>query len=684
MLPDSQAYNFTACLELRGRLDATALAAALDAVVNHHPGLRLELADPGAAPPMQRVAERTRARLRTSDLSGVADPAAAFAALLAAEAAEPLDTGAAPLLRWHLVRTGDDSHRLVHVEHHLIHDGHSFAILLRDVFTAYTALVTGARVELTPAPSYEDFARSRAGGHEKGLAFWREELADAPRETALPGLTRPGARRRHRGAQLRRGIPADLAERLRAVGRDGGHTPFSALLTLFAELLRRHSGHADLVVGTAVGNRPPAHQRTVGMFVNTVPLRLRLRPDEPAEEVVDDVTEVLLRALPHQDVPIQRLTHELGLHTTGTDNPLFSVMFSAHDAALPQIDVPGLDIRLTEGFNLGTTRFDLDVVLLPDDRRTVGARDGAAGMTLIWDYDTDLFAARDVELLAARLLELVSAFVAAPAAPLAGLAAPARAPRTEPVGLASLDPVPGPDAGRIAVVSGRQQVTYGDLDRRVTELAGRMRDAGVRPGQPVAAVLPRGLDTITTLLACLRTGAVYAPLSPADPPARLGLLLRRLAPALVLTTREGAPALPSDVRPALLDGPPFPPAAEASKLDGAAYVIHTSGSTGVPKAVVVGRAALAGYLTAITGRYDLRPADRVLVFAQPAFDVALEELLPSLTAGATLVLPVREAPTGPELAAVLAARGVTVANLPTSYFTAVRDDHRGVVAGGRG
>ncbi|RAJ31791.1 amino acid adenylation domain-containing protein [Kitasatospora sp. SolWspMP-SS2h] len=688
--PGSRAYNFTAALDLWGTLDRDALRAGLAAVIAHHPGLRLELVAREGGLPGQRVRIDAVPRLRSSDLSGESDPEAAFQDLLRAEAEEPLDTEEAPLLRWHLVRIGERHHRLVHVEHHLIHDGHSFAILLRDLFTVYRAEVLGSTAELPAAPSYEEHARSSAGvDRSASLAFWQDELRDAPLTLTLPGLARPGATRAHRGGQLRQSIGADLAERLRERSRTDGHTPFSTLLTLFAELLRRHSGHRELVVGTAVGNRPVRYEGTVGMFVNTVPLRLRLDPAAPGTDAVDEVTDTLLRALPHQDVPVQELTRELGLHTSGADNPLFSVMFSAHDATLPVVEAPDLEVSLYEGFNTGTTRFDLDLVLLPDDRRVVGERHGAAGMTMVWDYDEDVFGREVAELLAGRLLDLLGAYLDRPQAELADLAVPA-APAA-PVGagpvapdLAVLDPLAGRDPAQPAVIAGAERLSYGELDRRVAELVERMRAAGVTAGRPVAAVLPRGVDSVVALLACLRLEAVYAPLSPEDPAARLALLLDRLAPALVLATRQSALALPAEGRaPALLNGPAFPKAEPAAELPGAAYVIHTSGSTGVPKPVLVGRAALAGYVGALAQRYGLGVQDRVLLFARPSFDVALEEVLPSLAAGACLVLPQREVPTGPELVAVLAARQVSVANLPTSYFLAVREELREALRDGR-
>ena len=695
MLPGSRAYNFTAVLNLRGELNEPALRSALQAIVDHHPGLRLELVEREGELPAQRIREAAEAELRDSDLSASDDVEADFRRLLVAEAEEPLDTARAPMLRWHLVRTGEREHRLIHVEHHLVHDGMSFGILLRDLFNTYLAHVRGEHAELSDAPSYEEHARAvaieAAEGRDKSLTYLCQEFEDAPREVLLPGLSSPGAVRSRRGGQIRQSIEAGVAERLRAVSKENGHTPFSTLLTLFGEMLRRHSGHEEMVVGSAVGNRPAGFEDTLGMFVNTVPLKLRLRGSAQSLEVVDDVTDSLLRALLHQHIPVQTLTRELGLHTEGVDNPLFNVMFSAHDAPVPEIDVPGLDIGLYEAFNTGTTRFDLDLVLFPDDRRSVGVREGASGMTLIWDYDRDVFTEDVVGLLTQRMLELVRAYLDDPRKPLNTLA-PATAETAErPSGengapdFALLSPTTRHDPARPAVSAGAQQLTYGELDRRVSALAERLASAGVTAGRPVAALLPRGVDNVVALLACLRLGAVYAPLSTDDPAGRLALLVDGLRPALVLATRESALALPAGtVAPALLDGAAFPQAdPDAPVLDDAAYIIHTSGSTGVPKPVLVGRAALADYIGKITGRFGLTAEDRVLLFARPSFDVALEEVLPALAAGSCLVLPQREVPTGAELTAVLAARRVTVVNLPTSYFLSVSAELREALGDGR-
>lgn len=694
MLPGSRAYNFTAAIDLWGPLREDLLTQGLEDAFARHRGLRLELVEgPPGELPLQRVREDAGPRLRHADVSGRADPEAAFAELLESEAELPFDLLEAPLMRWVLVRFGEQHHRVIHVEHHLIHDGHSFTTLLRDVFTSYRCRVLAEPLPAHEARSYEEYVVEVTGPGTRerraaGLEFWRSQLSEASFDLPLPGLARAGAQRRQAGAQLRQTVAADLAERLRAHSRTQGHTPFTTLMALFAELLRRHSTRTDLVIGTAVGNRPEGHDQTIGMFVNTIPLRLRPDAAAPAQDLVDEVTDTLIRCLPHQQLPIQELTRALGVHTDGTDNPLFSVMFSAHDAPLPQIDVPELDISLFEGFNTGTTRFDLDVVLLPDDRRTVGGRRGVAGMTLVWDYDRDVFDEEAVALLAERFLALLRAYLTDPCAVLASLAADTDAPQGN---FAPAIDAPAADLRNLlashppaatALVAGGRSLTYAQLSAESASLAARMQASGVTEGMPVAVVLPRGVESVVALLACLRTGAVYCPLSPGDPTSRLEALLTRLRPALVLATRESSLSLPARGLPlALLDGPDFPDVEPADRIPDAAYIIHTSGSTGLPKPVVVGRAALAHHAAAVAARFGLLSKDRVLLFAQPSFDVALEEVLPSLLAGACLVVPHREVPTGAELAAVLAARRISVANLPTSYVLAVREDLCAVLAG---
>lgn len=687
--PGSLAYNFVAVLTMRGELDEAALRSGMTELLRRHPGLRLELTESADGRPVQRIAPECAPRYRKVDVSLEAAADTAFDEILREEAKQGFDTYRAPLVRWCLVRVADDEHRLIHSEHHLVHDGRSFLVLMQDLFATYRALVRHEPLELPEPASYFEYlgprlAEESSPQRKKGLDFWCEELAGATFETPLPGIVRLGSERRNRGAQLFQAIEPSLVDQLRTRSAAAGHTLFTTTLGLFAELIRRHSGMSELVIGTTVANRPDEFENAVGMFVNTIPLRLRLDPDASVEAVLDDVTETLIRMLEYQDIPIQEITSALGLHTSGADNPLFNVVFSAADDRMPDVEVPGLDVSMFEGFNVGTTRNDLDLVLRPDSRRVVGPRSGPAGMVLTWDYDIDRFTEDDLRLLADRFASLLQAYAdSAPTAPLASLAA---TPHQPPVidGDAALraalldSPVPSATADRdppaIAVVSGALRWTFADLTERVSQLAATLRRSGVIEGQPVASVLPRGSDSIVVLLACLRIHAVYCPLSPTDPPGRLEMLLRRLRPALAVTTRELRRRLPADTVPiGVLDETGWPRAANVPTLN-AAYIVHTSGSTGTPKPVVVSREALSRQADAIIDAYRLEASDRVLHFSQPYFDVMFEEVLPTLMAGARLIIPRREIMSGQELAAIAAARGITVVNLPTSYLITIREE----------
>ncbi|MFB0620862.1 condensation domain-containing protein [Streptomyces sp. AGS-58] len=431
LFPDSRAYNYTSSLELRGPLDEEALRQSLRGVLDRHEGLRLELV-PDEFPPKQRVAESYDFHFRTVDLTVEDDPDTVFEQIWREQHDTPFETTRAAMARWCLLKIGENHHRLLHTEHHLVHDGKSFSLIARDLFTLYRGLTTGIPAELPTPRSYRDHveqsvAEAAQPDHQReSLEFWRRTLDGADLHVPLRGRVDPGrVREVPHGEQLRQFLPPEVAEPLRAVARRDGHTPYSILLTLFAEFLRRRCGQHELVIGSAVGNRPLGFDETVGMFVNTVPLRLALPEQGSALDAVDEVTETLLRALPHQSIPIQDLARALGLHSAaGLDNPMFRVMFSAHDAPLPEIDGVGLDVSIHEGYNTGTSRFDLDLVLIPDSRRTVNPRTEPGGMILVWDYASDMFDADEIAAFQSEFLAMLHAYLVDPATSLSGLSAP--------------------------------------------------------------------------------------------------------------------------------------------------------------------------------------------------------------------------------------------------------------------
>jgi amino acid adenylation domain-containing protein len=692
LAPGDSAYNAVVAMDLRGPLDRNALKRAIAAVVTRHDGLRLAICDPAAGRPMQHIVEDVRITVAEIDLGDL--PAAAAQARLARLVVEvgeaPFDTGRAPLARWCLVRLSAEHHQLLHVEDHLIHDGRSFVVFLGDLIGAYRTLAEGRTPELAPAVSYRDYVeycasddfRSRVAAH---LVWWQTHLEGAelgPFE--FRGLAhRIGTRHGYRGGQVRRRLPAELMNRLSEVARSGHGTLFALLLGLFAELTRRHGARSETVVGTAVADRPPAFDRMIGMLVNTLPVRSRHDPAWTARTLAAHTMDTVFDALDHGAAPIQEIVRVVGRSSGALDNPLFRAMFSMNDADLPRLDVPGLRVSLEEGINYSASRTaDVDVVILRGSRVLDGDDDGAL---CIWDYSTEFFDESAINLLADRFGRLLEACAQAPDTPVARL--PLSAPDDPPVVLAG-DAVPAAvpltgllrryaaDPRRLALISGQQVISYADVADRVDDLAGRLRSTGLSPGDIVATLLPRGVAAVEVMLACLEAGLVFAPLPVTWGDRAVADAVDRLRPACLIAepgrvrglAATGVEATPPD------DAPSVRAAPERRRMPDTTYLIHTSGSGGRPKRVLVPPAALSNAVAGAGEFLGLTGADRVLQFADPSFDVFFEEVLPTVVAGACLVQPGTAVPDGTDLAALTLLRDVSVMNLPTAYLASVLAD----------
>jgi amino acid adenylation domain-containing protein len=697
--PGGSAYHFTAQLDLRGPLDEVVFAAALAAVVDRHAMFRTALVA-GTDPPRQQTAPAVPTPLRIVDLPELSGPR--WQALLDEHVNRPFDLTTPPLLRWTLIRIGPQQHRLLHTEHHLIHDGHSWVIVLRDLLTAYREGLDRRPIRLPAAPEYAEYVAAQASpaaaeARDRAIAGWRARLAGAPFGRTVPGTRRRAGHKRFVGAQFDQALDATLADRVRAVARRGRHTEFSVLFAVFAELARRYTGEPELVIGTTIANRPPELAGTVGMFVNAVPIRLQYAPHRPAHEHVGHTMWALVAGLEGAAAPIQDITREVGASGAGLDNPLFRLMFSGFEPSILDLDLGGLRVDVTVGLNLSISRLDIDVVVVLEDPMVIGARPaGPAGMRLLWDYDTDRYDQDFIALMAGRYARLLDGYTADPQRPLRDLPMvdPAEpAPATIGIGppatardnlFARYAAIAADRAEAAALIAGQHTISHRELIARADRLADRLVAAGVGTGSRVAVILPRSADAVAALLACLRLGAAFCPLTSADPPARQRALLDRLHPAAVVTDDAGLarhlgvgpPAL-SATGPAEASTEPAgtrPPPADEGGGERIAYIMHTSGSTGAPRPVAVSRASLANHVAAIQQEYGLSATDRALQFAEPSFDVFLEETLPTLLAGGTVVVAASAMPTGADLAALMTMRTVTVANLPTAYAAAVLAD----------
>jgi amino acid adenylation domain-containing protein len=696
MAPKSAAYHFVTVAKIKGNLVRDRLVASIEAVVAHHPGMRLELCGEGPGQlgkPSQRIVADVSILFQECDLRGIAGKDAVLAELLAQQAALPFDLGAAPLARWLLVRLENDYYHLVHTEHHLIHDGRSFSLFLRDLFSTYEALGRGVVLELEPSIGYDEYVSYCAsekfrGQVEKDLVWWRQELAGADVNATFRGFLRStGESRDYSGSQWRHPLPPALATALRRRAEEGGHTLFSVLFGLFGELLRRHAGQDDIIIGTASANRSRRFDRMIGMLINSIPVRVIHDAEWTGHQLVNVAMDNLFAAMDHQAASIQEIVRATGASSSQFDTPLFRVMFSAHDSALPATELPGLDVEFVEAINLSTSRgFDIDVVVLPG-KRSIKA-DEQDDITVVWDYSTQHFDPASIELLACRYERLLWSYVDAPGDPVRSLSmtgpddqavlwSEPPAARVAPRGVAArIREVAATEPEHVAVIAGVHSLTYHALIQRVDRCAASLRALELERGDVVASALPRGLDPVVLLLACLELELVFAPVTAAAPAAHIAMVLDGLGARLLLVAPDRLAEL-SDVRVAraTMDGisSVVLPTAPRREPVAAAYVIHTSGSTGVPKRVAVPVSALERAVDAAVQSFHLVRADRVLQFTNPAFDVFFEEVLPALVVGATLVIPRGTLTAGQDLAALVLARRLTVVNLPTSYVANVID-----------
>lgn len=426
VVPDSRAYYSSAVVNFHGEIDPVMLRKSVVDAVGRHDAMRLRLCDLNAPVARQEILEQVQLDIPEHDLRGAEDPEGRRAELLHQQMHTEFDLQAAPLARWMVVRLADDHWQLFMTEHHLIHDGRSIVAFLGDALEQYAAGASGRPFVPVDAPSYEEYvAHITSDEYRKMVAasvdWWTENLDGATFSVEFPELaTRRSGLFDYLGGQYRQSLSADLMAEVRAAAQKGGHTVFAAMLAVYAELCRRHSGQNDLVIGMPMANRPARFENTVGMMVNTVPVRLAIDPSAPCSEVGVDALAAIFDAVDHESAPVQDLVKALGLSGKGLDNPLFNVTFGMHDRPFPVVDVPDVSIDMEVALSTKSARFDLSVFVTPG--AVLHGDDGEYGYEVAWDYSTQRLGPEDVELIATGFVALLRAYAAHPFEPIGSLA----------------------------------------------------------------------------------------------------------------------------------------------------------------------------------------------------------------------------------------------------------------------
>jgi amino acid adenylation domain-containing protein len=695
--PGSAAYNMPRGLRLRGTLDRRAvatLAASFGEVVRRHEILRTTFHETDDGPVQGVAAAAGAFPIGLADLSALpAGVCRRESMRLAREAAwRPFDLSRGPLLRALLLRLTPDEHLLSVVMHHIVTDGWSIALFVRETWAVYQALRAGRRSPLPELPiQYADFAlwqrRWLAGPVlAEQLAYWRGRLADVPEELDLP-LDRP----RPAVASFRGGIrtfafPRELAREVTALGHRRGATPAMTLLAGFQALLTRYSGQEDIAVGIAIAGRNRLEvEGLIGFFVNTLVVRCTVARGLGFGRLLDQVRETALAAYAHQDLPFERLVEELNPVRSLRRHPVFQVMFGFETLPRQELSMPGLELSplAEEAIDTGTAKFDLTLFAFEEEGRLRG----------VLEHNAALLDGSTIQRLLRHFENLLGAAAARPDQPLRSLPLLDAAERQQlrewnataspcDLGVCLTELIEAqaqrtPEA--VAVKFAGETLTYRELDQRANRLAHQLQARGVGPEVRVGVFAQRSLALVTGLLAVLKAGGAYVPLDPDHPRERTAFVLDEAGIGVLLADHGLVERLPSHrAAIVLLDTGGAVPAAgalshpaRAAAPENLAYVIYTSGSTGQPKGAMNSHRALVNRLAWMQLAYPLDGADAVLHKTPFGFDVSVWELFWPLTTGARLVVALPGGHQDPDyLAATIEGERITTVHFVPSMLRA--------------
>ncbi|MEG4227994.1 amino acid adenylation domain-containing protein [Microcoleus sp. N9_B2] len=687
--PGNPFYNLCGAVRITGQLNAETLRQSIDKIIGRHEILRTAFAG-GEKAQVQVIFDAKSFPLPLIDLSDRSPEKREKAAqeLSVQEAQSPFDLTQPNLLRAKLLRLSEMEHTLLLSAHHIIFDGWSLGVFLREIAAFYEELSNKNLVAIPPLPiQYADFAtwqRQQMQGEilETQLTYWKQQLSGSTAVLNLPtDFSRPAVQS-YKGDRQLFELPEQLTEAIRQLSHREKTTVFMTLLAAFKTLLYRYTGQEDILVGSPIANRNSSETESlIGFFVNTLVLRTDLNGNPTFRELLSRVREVALGAYAHQDVPFEKLVEELQPNRDLSHSPLFQVMFAFQNASEFALELPGLSLNCQQ-IHSGTANFDL----------TLELETTATGIRGWFEYSIDLFSPTTIARMAGHFQNLLESIVANSSARLSDLPMLAEAERHQLLfewnntginysqngcvhRLFEVQAAKNPDA--VAVQFECQSFTYRELNNRANQLAHYLLSLGVKPDAIVGVYMDRSLDAIVAILGVLKAGGAYLPLDPNYSKERLNFMLEDAGVQVLLTQTQLAANLPAQKITVICLDAEWERISQQhqSNPDSAvgpenlAYIIYTSGSTGKPKGVMVQHHSLANYTQAASVEYGIEANDRILQFASLSFDVSAEEIYPCLTRGATLVL--RENSMSDSISSFLQKCReweITVLNLPTAYW----------------
>jgi amino acid adenylation domain-containing protein len=687
-VPGNTAYISTGAARIRGPLDEEILERCFQEVIRRHAILRTNF---HATRPLQFIHDQRPFSLNKVDLRALPpDERETHATRIAVQQAQhPFTLSEGTLMRVSLIRIEDEDYLLALATHHIIYDLMSIGIYIREMRALYEAFVQGKPSPLPELPvQYADFADWQQRWMQQEvmaaqLPYWKEQLRGANMVLELPTDRPRPPIPSFRGVRHSFGLSPELTKALRELGHKEGVTPFMLLLAAFDVLLYRYSGQDDIIVGSPVANRNRTEiEGVIGFFVNILSLRTDMSGNPTFRELVGRVREVCLGAYMHQDLPFARLVEELQPERDLSRNPIFQVVFNfLHNYMMPVPNLMDLSLELLR-VHAATEQFDL----------TLDFWERPEGLQGSIDYNTDLFDETTIARMVEHLIALLDQITANPDVRITNVELMREAERR--LVLAEWSSSAGAPVQELcvhelfeqqverapaaqAVVYEDHALSYAELNQRANQLAHYLRERGVGPEVIVGICVERSLDMIVGLLGILKAGGAYLPLDPLYPRERLAFMLEDAGAAALVTQHDLLGGLPQHPAHTICLDTDWAQIAHYSTdnpsvriaPDHPAYIIYTSGSTGKPKGAVIPHRALSNYTQVATVAYNLTPEDRVLQFASISFDASAEEIYPTLTSGAALVLRTDAMPSSvTTFLHMCRTWGLTIIDLPTTYW----------------
>ena len=675
LLPSSSAYNVAVRVDIPGSVNPEVLRRSLEAVVGRHEVLRTTFRSAQGAPQVVPAPAR-QFELPFVQLAAGPDEDAAVTEAALREATTPFDIGAGPLLRARLFGLSGQRHVLVLTMHHIVTDGWSFRVLLRELGQIYQAFERGDEVPLGDLPiQYADYAqwqRDRLHGpdFEALLEHWRQDLAGAPPLELDTDRPRPKTPT-FRGTRIRFDLGRERATALRDLCRAENVTLSVPLLAAFAAVLQRYSGQDDIVVGTLTANRGQLEtEDLIGLFVNALPVRIRLDGNPDVAELLNRIRRRMVEVLAHQDVPFDLIVNATAPDREANRNPLFGVQLVVQPATGGG-ELSGLGLEVSE-VDTHTAKRDLTLTFFDDELLTAHA-----------EYDSELFDAARIERMIAHFTLVVDAMVADRGQRLAELPLLTeseqthyrinRSPRTTTArSITELFEIVAdrtPDA--LAVTTAGRSLTYRQLDCAANRLAHRLRGQGVLPGMAVGLCVGRTSAMAIGMLGILKAGAIYVPIDPSYPEDRKAHIVDDAGVVLQLDEAGIDHICPEDA----IVGQGYVERLETTTTpEEIAYIMYTSGSTGRPKGVAVSHGGVVEYAETLARQLGITADDVYLETASISFSSSIRQLLVPFAVGAQVVIASLEERQDPvALLHRIAESRVTVADLVPTVVQRVVD-----------